>query len=127
MVFTVLSGGYTLYRYPSGRNPAAAGLWDCEFACWSVSPGESTLVCPSAFAAPEPWERSEPGWRVLKIHGPFDFGVVGILAQASGVLARAGIPIFALSTFDTDYLLVKQGLLDAACAALEEGGHEVRR
>ncbi len=59
----------------------------------------------------------------MKVEGPLDFSLTGVLASLAGPLARAGIPIFAISTFDTDYLLVKAANLEAAIAALESVGH----
>ena len=67
----------------------------------------------------------EDGWRAFKIAGPLEFSLVGVLAEASGILADAKVSIFAISTFDTDYLLVKAGNLDDAISALEGGGHSV--
>ncbi len=69
--------------------------------------------------------RSEPGWRALKVRGPLDFSLTGILAALLAPLAQVGISIFALSTFDTDYLLIKQPQLDRAVAALRFAGHSV--
>jgi hypothetical protein len=66
---------------------------------------------------------AERGWRCLKVQGPLEFSVTGILAELAGTLAAADISLFALSTFDTDYLLVKQETLPAAIAALEMAGH----
>lgn len=88
--------------------------------------GEWSLVCESG-QEPADIERSEPGWRAMRVEGQLDFGLVGILAQLTGVLACAQIPVFAVSTFDTDYLLVKKEQLDAATAALSEAGHRVLR
>jgi hypothetical protein len=70
--------------------------------------------------------QTEPGWRVIKVIGPLDFALVGILAELAGLLAEAGISIFALSTFDTDYILVKEARLAAAQAALTRAGHQVQ-
>lgn len=63
------------------------------------------------------------GWRALKLHGPFAFDAVGILAALLAPLAQAGIGIFAVSTFDTDYLLVKAADLPRAMATLQAAGH----
>src|ERR1035437_5802548 len=68
---------------------------------------------------------SEPGWRALKVRGPLDFSLVGILAALSGALARAEIALFALSTFDTDYLLVREQDLERAVHALESESHRI--
>lgn len=64
-------------------------------------------------------------WRCLKVTGPLDFALTGILARLAAPLADAGIPIFAVSTYDTDYLLVKADQLAAAVAALCAAGHAV--
>ena len=52
--------------------------------------------------------KSEKGWRVLKVEGPLDFSLIGILSDISGILAKEKISIFVVSTFDTDYILVKE-------------------
>ena len=67
---------------------------------------------------------SEKGWTALKVQGPLDFSLTGILANLSDSLARAEIPIFVVSTFDTDYLLVRTLLLGLAKSTLIEAGHE---
>jgi hypothetical protein len=67
--------------------------------------------------------RSEKGWRCLKVHGPFEFGVTGVIASLSNCLADTGIPIFVVSTFDTDYILLKEAYLESAKKALAACGH----
>src|SRR6266852_4071626 len=67
------------------------------------------------------------GWRVLKVHGPFVLSEIGVLAALATPLAEARISIFAVSTFDTDYLLVASETLPAAIAALERAGHTLYR
>jgi len=71
--------------------------------------------------------KCEPHWRALKVKGPLDFGLTGVLASLTQPLLVAGVSIFAISTFDTDYVLVKQEYLDKAMIALEAVGHTVRR
>ena len=58
---------------------------------------------------------AETGWRCLSVEGPLPFEMTGVLAALSAPLARAEIPIFVVSTYDTDYLLVKAGDIDRAC------------
>ena len=65
------------------------------------------------------------GWRVLQVRGPLDFAEVGVLAALTEALARAGVSVFAVSTFDTDYLLVAGSMLDRAAQALRAAGHAV--
>lgn len=67
--------------------------------------------------------RSEPGWRALMLVGPFEFTLTGVLTAIVEPLAEAGVPIFAVSTFDTDYVLVKETSLESAAAALRAAGH----
>jgi hypothetical protein len=69
--------------------------------------------------------RHDSGWRCLRVAGTFDFAMVGLLASLLQPLAEAGIAVFAVSTFDTDYLLVKQHQFDGAAAALRRAGHTV--
>jgi hypothetical protein len=69
--------------------------------------------------------KCERGWRAMRVVGSMDFSAVGVLASLIGPLAEAGISIFAISTFDTDYLLVKQQTLNAAVEALKQHGHVI--
>jgi hypothetical protein len=71
--------------------------------------------------------QSQPGWRVLKVHGPFVLSEIGVLVSLAAPLAEAKISLFAVSTFDTDYLLVASETLSAAIAALERAGHTIHR
>jgi hypothetical protein len=86
--------------------------------------GELSVVCSEALV-PE-GVRAEKGWRALRVAGAMDFSVVGVLASLTVPLAGANIGIFAISTFDTDYLLVKEDDLAAAIEALVAYGHVVR-
>lgn len=104
---------------PSWAQPGAA----CDL--WSVtrSADELSIVCPQD-AVPK-GVRSEVDWRAFKVAGPLDFALVGILAELSGLLARAKVSLFAISTFDTDYILVKSASLNATITAFRDGGHQV--
>lgn len=69
--------------------------------------------------------KCEKDWRILKIMGPLDFSLIGILASISTILAQKEISIFAISTYDTDYILVKKKDIDNAIAALIAERYEV--
>jgi hypothetical protein len=71
--------------------------------------------------------RSQPGWCALKVRGPFVLSEVGVLSALAAPLAEAKISLFAVSTFDTDYLLVAFETLSPAIAALERAGHTIYR
>jgi len=85
---------------------------------------ELSLVCAAAAVPDDALER-ENGWKAFRIEGTLDFSLVGILAELSGLLARQGISIFAVSTYDTDYVLVKGEKLAPALQALRAAGHAV--
>ena len=94
-----------------------------EFSSISRTAEELSVVCPQRLV-PES-ARSNPDWRVLKVEGPLDFSLVGILSSLSTTLAQARISLFAVSTFDTDYLLVHEADFEAAVRALHDAGHAV--
>ncbi|WP_440944936.1 ACT domain-containing protein [Methanosarcina sp. T3] len=105
--------------------------WAYEGGFFSITrtPEELSLVCPeSSIPANIPEKvRTERGWRCLKVEGPLDFGLTGILAGISRVLANNSISIFAVSTYDTDYILLREINLKRAIRALEEVGYEIRK
>jgi uncharacterized protein len=69
--------------------------------------------------------RAEKGWVGLKLEGPFPFAMTGVLTSFLQPLAETGIPVFAVSTFNTDYVLIKREHLEQAVKALNEAGHEL--
>ena len=94
-----------------------------EFCSITRTADELSVVCPEASVPAG--VRSVEGWRALRVAGTIDFAVVGLLASLSGPLAGAKIGLFAVSTFDTDYLLVKEPDLNRAVEALRGAGHAV--
>jgi hypothetical protein len=106
---------------PDADVPAWA--WTGEPASVTRTRDELSIVC-RADAVPQ-GIRAEGGWRCLKVSGPLDFALTGIVAALSVPLAAAGIAVFAVSTYDTDYLLVKAENLDHAIEALRGAGHRV--
>ena len=103
------------------HDPIPNGLAERAYCFIGRTPDELSIVCESA-AAPTAAAEREDGWRALKVAGPLDFGLVGILAKICQALADAAIPVFAISTYDTDYVLVKAGNFEAAIKALEAAG-----
>ena len=91
---------------------------------WSITQtsDELSIVCPQECVPGGVLH--EGGWRVLKVPGPLSFALTGIMASISSALADAGISIFALSTYDTDYILVKADQLENAIDALRRQGVE---
>jgi hypothetical protein len=85
---------------------------------------ELSIVCEAQRVPAE--VKQEGGWRVLRVAGPLDFSLIGILASLTEPLAKAGISIMAISTFDTDYLMVKEAKLEEAIKALKGAGHSIK-
>jgi hypothetical protein len=99
--------------------------WADEFVSITKTPEELSIVCRQ-FDVPKN-AKCEKGWRCLKVNGPLDFSCVGVLASLSMPLAKAGVSIFAVSTYDTDYLLVKEKDLERAICVLSHEGHIIER
>lgn len=106
----------------------AANIWLPMEGFWSLTRSEQeiSLVMAEGNAIPSGAEVEE-GWRLLRIAGTLAFSLTGILSQLSTVLADAGISIFALSTYDTDYVLVKTHHLAAAMNVLRDAGYAVQQ
>ncbi len=119
---TVLEGEYTIHRLPPEAEIPPQALRGA-FHALTRTADELSLVCPAEVAVPG--SRREAGWTVLKVEGPLDFGMTGVLSGLSGALAGAGVSLFAISTFDTDYLLVKTAALPWALTALRAAGYGV--
>jgi hypothetical protein len=91
---------------------------------WITRPDdELSIVCGEA-NIPE-GVTCERGWRSAKVQGPLDFGLTGVVASLTTTLADAGVSVFVLSTYDTDYLLVKEDRLDKAIEAPKSLGHVI--
>ena len=114
-------------RFAVCRLDPAGGLpeWATRGEIYSVTraPGELSVVCAEQDVPPG--VVCEAGWSCLGVHGPLDFALCGVLASLTAPLADAGVAVFALSTHDTDYLLVKHGDLVRAVDALVRHGHAV--
>jgi hypothetical protein len=87
------------------------------------TPAELTVVCEGGRVPPD--VRAERGWRALAVAGPLDLALTGVLLALLEPLAGAGVAIFAVSTYDTDHVLVPADRLGDAVAALRAAGHRV--
>ena len=81
---------------------------------------ELSIVCAERFVPPEIC--AERGWRAIQVQGSLDFTLVGVLAAIVTPLAQAGVSIFAVSTYETDYILVKEDALERSIQALSQAG-----
>ena len=119
---TVLPGFFAIVRLAADA-PLPSWASTGDFFSVTRTSDELSVVClatqvPSSLTA-------ETRWRALKVHGPFALSEIGVLAALAAALAHARVSLFAISTFDTDYLLVSDKSLNAAVAALRAAGHGV--
>ena len=124
LTLSILTGQFVIVQLPAA---ASLPAWAASGTLWAVvgAPDEVSVVTAEE-NVPSPLPdgfRLEGGWAVLRLHGPFPFHLTGILAAVLNPLKAAGIGIFALSTFDTDYVLVKVEQVTQAQTALEAAGH----
>jgi hypothetical protein len=96
-----------------------------EFFTVSRAFDELSFVCPQE-SVPD-GVRCNKNWRCLKVEGPLPFNMTGVLASIMVPLANAKVPVFVFSTYDTDYIMVRDDDLETALRALAGEGHEIRR
>ena len=113
----VLDGNFSVCKFAE----VPAGLLDGGLCFIAKTADELSVVCETERVGADALARDD-GWRALKVRGPLDFGLVGIMAKISAALAEAEVPLFTVSTFDTDYILVKATDLKRAVGALKDAG-----
>ena len=101
---------------------AADAPLETDFFFLEKTDEELSLVCETRHVPSRVIAR-EDGWRGFRIVGTLDFSLIGILSKITGILADNGIGIFAVSTYNTDYILVKAGDLDKALDVLGQAGY----
>ena len=123
LTLEVLEGRFAIVRLaPNAGLPwwAATSEGLLSFARTS---DETSIVCEERLVPAD--AQAERGFKALRVAGPLPFDATGVLASLAVPLADGGVSIFAISTFDTDYLLVREASLDKAVRVLREAGHSV--
>ena len=122
LTLTVLSEALAICRLSADE---AVPEWAMlgEFVSITHSAAELSIVCAEENVSAD--VKADRGWRALQVEGPLDLALTGILASLAQPLAKAQINIFAVSTFDTDYLLVTGYNLFRACEVLQQAGHTI--
>lgn len=101
---------------------------DCGAAyCFTARTDEECSVVCRTEDVPRDTVAREDGWSMFRVTGTLDFSLIGILSKITGALAAADVSVFAVSTFNTDYFLVRQAQEASACIALQSAGYTVRR
>ena len=116
----ILENHFPIHRFPANHE-IPNQVYESQFYSISKTDEELSIVCNSTTQVNS--EKSDTDWSCIKVEGPLNFSLTGILAKISTVLAKAEISIFAISTFDTDYILVKSEKLPFAKKALLKSGY----
>ena len=108
-------------RFPADA-PLPAWVLHAEAEFWSITrtPAELSVVCADDDLPPAVSEHVERGWRAFELAGPIPFATTGVLSGLTAPLAAAQVPVFVVSTYDTDYLLVKAAVFARAREVLAE-------
>jgi hypothetical protein len=126
LIIDVRPGEYTVLRQAPDTPVPAELFTSAGLVSVIRTAQELSVVCESTRAdLLTDVQRREPSWRLMTVRGPLEFSLTGIMAMLAGTLASAGVALFALSSFDTDHVLVKANDLDRAVTAFREAGHEV--
>jgi hypothetical protein len=120
--FRKLAGTYAIVHLASS---AAVPSWAMkgEFTSVTRTTDELSIICPTQNLPPD--VTSSHRWISLKLEGPFPFSQTGVLLSFIEPLSTNHIPIFAISTYDTDYVLIQQEFLESSLKILTAGGHEI--
>lgn len=121
--FSILSQNFAIAQLETNADLPSAVLASPGFMSITRTGDELSIVCLEDAAGG--LAQVDKAWRAIKVQGPFAFDQTGVLASFLDPLAVAAIGIFAVSTFDTDYILVKSANLEAAVAALKGAGHRL--
>lgn len=125
LTLTVLPNSYSVCRI-SPQNDIPEWFLKSPFFALARTAEEISIACESSCVPAKCDLKEELDWRVLKVEGPLDFSLTGILAGLATTLSDAGISLSAISTFDTDYLFVKEDKLQMTTTALQARGYRVR-
>jgi len=120
--FEILNHFYAIYRFDTNAQ-LPDWIYQSEFYSVTKTNDEISVVTSQQIIESND-VKSSNNWRVLKIIGPLDFSLVGIIADIAAILKQEQISVFTISTYDTDYILVKENNLDKAVKALKERGHK---
>jgi len=124
LLLTVFPRTYAIARFPPHAD-IPFSYSGSSFYSVSKTEAELSLVCEESLLPPD--IAAERGRRLIRVESTLAFSLTGIVASLAVPLAEASVSIFAVSTYDTDYLLVNDRDLDSAIAALERVGHKVQR
>jgi hypothetical protein len=125
MILKLLKGEYSVYKI-SNQECFQEKIFNAEFISITKTEDEVSVVASSDFFADfKGIEKFDVGWKILKIEGILDFSLIGILSKISNILASEMIGIFVVSTYNTDYIMIKKENIEKAIDALTKHKYEI--
>ena len=96
-----------------------------DFYSLTRTPDELSIICNQEVVEPDEDLIIDKNWQIIKVNGPLDLSLIGIIADISLILKKSKIPVFIISSYDTDYFLVKEEKLDKAVVSLKNNGYKI--
>jgi len=116
---------YSIYKFQKD-SVLPDWIYSSEFCSVTRTDEELSVVTAQTDHISD-WSASSNDWRLFKIEGPLDFSLIGVIADISAILKEVKISIFIISTYDTDYILVKENDLNTSIASLKKSGYNIRK
>jgi hypothetical protein len=123
MLLELLKKEYVVYKFDK-KHSIEKNIFENDFVAIIKTKDEISIVAVSGSL--EDYEKIESGWKILKIVGMLDFSLIGIISKISTILANENIGIFVMSTYNTDYIMIKDENIEKAIKVLRKNKYEVR-
>jgi uncharacterized protein len=124
-ILTVLKQKYSIYKFKKG-SVLPEWVYSSEFCSVTRTNEEISVVTVQTDNLSD-WVAFSKDWRIFKIEGPLDFSLIGVIADISAILKEAKVSVFVISTYDTDYILIKDTDLNASITSLQNKAYNILR
>lgn len=121
---TILKDIFGIYQFES-ISEVPEWLESPDFYSFTKSLDEISIVCKQSVIKLPDKGIADKNWKIIKVRGPLSLSLTGIIAEITGVLGKSKIPVFTISTYNTDYILVKEENLDEAITTLKNNGYKI--
>jgi hypothetical protein len=115
---------FAIYHYES-MSEVPEGIESLDFYSFTKTIDEISIVCKQSAIKVSDKSIADIDWKIIKIKGPLSLSLTGIIAEITGVLREINVPVFTISTYETDYILVKNENIDKAITALKNNGYKI--
>jgi hypothetical protein len=121
---TILKDIYAIYRFDR-NSEVPEWIESSDFYSFTRTRDEISIVCKQSDIKPPDKVIFDRNWKIIKVRGPLSLSLTGIIADIAGILGKSKIPVFTISTYDTDYILVKEENLDNAITTLKNNSYKI--